>query len=64
MTIRGIGKMPVYEFQCLKCKEIFERIKPMLKCLEDDVCPECGSKAKKIFSVPTRYKGQKGNWNR
>lgn len=56
--------MPLYEYKCVNCGEVFEKMKSMSKCQEDDICPKCGSEARKIFSIPTRYKGQKGNWNR
>jgi len=42
--------MPIYEFECPKCEEVFERF-----CKYSDVevsaCPECGSISKKVISA-------------
>jgi len=36
--------MPVYEFLCAACKEIFEVIMPMVEAgVKKVVCPECNS---------------------
>ena len=56
--------MPIFEYQCKKCEEIFEEL--VLK--DEDIprkCPKCGSKIiKKLFSpandiwkCPGSYKG-------
>lgn len=49
--------MPVYEYQCKKCRYKFE----LKQSFNDDpivTCPQCGSKAKRIFSsVPIIFKG-------
>ncbi len=49
--------MPLYEFRCLACKTLFER-------LEDSPpygsrkCPVCGGEAKRTYSPPTPvYRG-------
>jgi putative FmdB family regulatory protein len=44
--------MPCYEYNCWKCGEHFERIKP-IRDRASDVCPECGSKVRVAVSVPT-----------
>jgi len=50
--------MPIYEFQCVACRHLFEEFftravdKPVAKC------PECGGKGKKIISnVGIVFKG-------
>jgi putative FmdB family regulatory protein len=49
--------MPLYEYQCTKCKHRFERIQkfsdPAVK-----KCPECGAKVEKLLSAPAvQFKG-------
>jgi putative FmdB family regulatory protein len=49
--------MPLYEYQCKKCKHRFEKIqtysdKPIKKC------PECGGAVEKLLSAPAiQFKG-------
>ena len=49
--------MPLYEYQCKKCKHRFERIrkfsdKPLKKC------PECGGPVEQLLSAPAvQFKG-------
>ena len=49
--------MPLYEYQCKKCKHRFEKIQsfsdaPIKKC------PECGAAVEKLFSAPAvHFKG-------
>jgi putative FmdB family regulatory protein len=44
--------MPIYEFECKKCGEVFEALRPMDDTGRSLSCPECGTKApKKIFST-------------
>ncbi|MBU1023548.1 FmdB family transcriptional regulator [bacterium] len=48
--------MPIYEFQCTECKEIFEELVGVGKRMHK--CPECGGKGKKIISsVGIIFKG-------
>ena len=49
--------MPLYEYQCRKCKHRFERIQlfsdPILK-----TCPKCGGTVDQLLSAPAlRFKG-------
>src|SRR5574337_1003781 len=49
--------MPLYEYQCRKCKHRFERIQkfsdPILK-----TCPECGGTVDQVLSAPAvQFKG-------
>jgi putative FmdB family regulatory protein len=49
--------MPVYEFQCIKCKNEFEEM-CSYKDIENIRCPKCKGKSKKKFSVPSiAFKG-------
>ena len=49
--------MPVYEYQCEKCRHQFE-LKQSFKDKSIVTCPQCGSKAKRVFSpVPIIFKG-------
>lgn len=48
--------MPVYEFQCTSCKEIFEDMVNVGQ--KTHKCPVCGAKSKKIISsVGIIFKG-------
>ena len=49
--------MPLYEYQCTKCKHRFERIQ---KFSDPEVkkCPECGGKVERLLSAPAvQFKG-------
>jgi putative FmdB family regulatory protein len=35
--------MPIYEYQCQKCQEIFESLQLSRATEEDTDCPQCGS---------------------
>lgn len=42
--------MPTYEYECSKCKDIFE----VFQSMKDDhikKCPECGGKVKRLFGT-------------
>lgn len=39
--------MPWLDFECTKCKKVFDEI--TTRQIETTECPECGSKAKRIF---------------
>lgn len=49
--------MPLYEYQCTKCKHTFEKIQkfsdpPVTKC------PKCGKKVEQLLSAPAiQFKG-------
>lgn len=40
--------MPIYEYKCEKCYESFEKLVKNSK--EKVVCPQCGSRPKKLMS--------------
>lgn len=49
--------MPLYEYQCKKCKHTFEKIQkfsdPLVK-----KCPECGGPVEQLLSAPAvQFKG-------
>ena len=49
--------MPLYEYQCTKCKHTFEKI---MKFSDPPVtkCPECGGKVQQLLSAPAiQFKG-------
>lgn len=49
--------MPLYEYQCKKCKHRFERIQ---KFSDPEVkkCPECGGSVERLLSAPAvQFKG-------
>ena len=49
--------MPLYEYQCKKCKHRFEKIQ---KFSDPEVkkCPECGSRVERLLSAPAvQFKG-------
>ena len=49
--------MPLYEYQCKKCKHTFEKIQ---KFSDPEIkkCPECGGPVEKLLSAPAvQFKG-------
>jgi len=56
-TLESSSPMPLYEYQCKKCKHRFEKIqkfsdKPVTKC------PECGGPVERLLSAPAvQFKG-------
>ena len=44
--------MPIYEYECQKCSEVYEMLRSISAEDTDIVCPECGAKkkAKKLIS--------------
>ncbi len=44
--------MPIFEYQCLECKEVFETLQLSRETSEDSQCPGCGSeKTEKLVSA-------------
>lgn len=44
--------MPIYEFQCDRCRHVFERLQK-LSDPDPDICPECGESAiRKRLTAP------------
>ena len=49
--------MPLYEYQCVKCKKRFEKIEK-LSAPKTQKCPHCGGKAERQLSAPgIQFKG-------
>lgn len=51
--------MPIYQYCCNNCKNIFEKKFPMKKIIRSPKCPKCKSKVtRKLFTInPIQYKG-------
>jgi putative FmdB family regulatory protein len=50
--------MPIYEYRCRKCREIFEKIQKLNEGKEALTCPYCGGKKpEKILSGFSSLKG-------
>lgn len=50
LEIREVLKMPIYEYQCSKCNEVFE----IFHKIDEDckvACPKCLGPAKKLISA-------------
>ena len=43
--------MPIYEYACTICSNVFERLRPMSEMDEPANCPDCGSDSKRQLSV-------------
>ena len=50
--------MPIYEYQCRKCSEVFERFQKVNEGGDNLTCPYCGEKRPiKVFSSFSSSKG-------
>lgn len=63
--------MPIYEYKCPKCNNLFQLLERMSEASEIRKCPKCGEDARKIVSLSsfhlkgsgwyvTDYKGKSG----
>ena len=43
--------MPIYEFRCPSCGNVFERKRPVAKASQGAKCPEDGKTAQRIFGA-------------
>ena len=43
--------MPIYEYECPKCDNKFEMLRPMSRADEKAACPECKGEAQRVVSV-------------
>jgi len=44
--------MPIYEYQCQKCEQLFEEMVPHADAADDVRCPHCGAeKVSRLFSL-------------
>ena len=49
--------MPLYEYQCAKCRHRFEKIENV-GAPENKKCPKCGGKAERLLAAPAiQFKG-------
>jgi putative FmdB family regulatory protein len=47
--------VPIYEYKCWECGEVFETIQPMSAPKEGTVCPKCGSE--NTTRIPSSFSG-------
>lgn len=53
--------MPLYEYRCSKCNNLFQLMEKISASNESRRCPKCGGEAKKIISLSSFHlKG--GGW--
>jgi putative FmdB family regulatory protein len=45
--------MPVYEFQCEICGEVFEKVSSINGSLPEVTCPQGHSQVHRVYSAPT-----------
>jgi len=50
--------MPTYEYRCSQCNNTFETIRSYAERESDVLCPKCGLKSGRVYSVPgIQFKG-------
>jgi putative FmdB family regulatory protein len=50
--------MPVYDYRCEECKNVYDVYHKGKEITEDIVCPSCGSASyKKLISIPAMQMG-------
>ena len=51
--------MPLYEFECLKCKKSFEELVRATTAMSDVACPTCGSPhiRRKVSTIAAKVSG-------
>lgn len=45
--------MPIYEYQCSKCKKVFERLELRIMDIPTSQCPMCGGVGSLVLSAPS-----------
>jgi putative FmdB family regulatory protein len=54
--------MPIYEYRCRKCEEVFERLMKVNESGDSLACPYCGEKkSEKILSCFSSSKGSESS---
>lgn len=53
--------MILFDYRCTNCNKEFEDLRPRSDCKES-TCPNCGSKAKRLFTIRHRYKDFLEGW--
>jgi len=46
----GVRVMPVYEYECTKCKHRFDKLKSFSQSDEPERCPQCRAPARRALS--------------
>ena len=54
--------MPIYEYNCGKCQNTYEAIRPISKMDEPTSCPDCGSEGKRQLSAFAFKDGKYGHF--
>jgi len=50
--------LPLYEYECAKCKHRFERLEKLSASATDKKCPKCGAQAERqVSSAAIQFKG-------
>jgi len=44
--------MPIYDYECLKCEEFFDKVVPLAEYDHPQVCPTCGEPAQRRVTAP------------
>lgn len=42
--------MPVYEYECTRCKHRFDRLKSLAESDAPEACPQCRAPARRVLS--------------
>ena len=45
--------MPIYEYKCSSCSEIFERLELSIREIPTSQCPMCGGAGTRLISAPS-----------
>jgi putative FmdB family regulatory protein len=45
--------MPIYEYRCYACGEVFERLRPIDQRRYPEVCPACGGTTGQLVEIPS-----------
>lgn len=53
--------MPIYEYRCRKCGNVFEEWVKTFESAELEACPRCGGESERILSN-TSFKLEGGGW--
>ncbi|MDR2695508.1 MAG: zinc ribbon domain-containing protein [Deltaproteobacteria bacterium] len=53
--------MPIYEYTCPQCRNVFEKWLKLSETTENAPCPQCGSQAQRIISN-TAFVLKGGGW--
>ncbi len=54
--------MPLYEYYCENCNEVFEALRPVSASEEPAQCPKCGADAERIMPTTFASMSRKEGW--